>query len=185
MRRYETTYVLRPNLGEDQFTEVINRTNANIEEDGAVINIDRWGLKKLAYEIKKETQGYYICVDWAGTGAVVAEMERIFRIDERVIRFLTIKLADSIDQEAIQAETEKIANQAAEEAEGTEDAAADKTATDKAVTDKAVTDKAATDKAATDKAATDEAATDKAATDEAATDEAATDEAAPDDSAAK
>lgn len=113
MRRYETTYILRPNLGEDQITEIINRTNAIITDGaGTVINLDRWGLKKLAFEIKKETQGYYLCVDYTGTGAVVDEIERIFRIDDRVIRYLTVKLADSIDQETIQKEIERIATQA-------------------------------------------------------------------------
>ncbi len=121
MRRYETTYILRPNLGEDQLSEIINKTNANIEADGSVINIDQWGLKKLAYEIKKETQGYYVYVDFAATSAAVDEMERIFRIDDRVIRYLTLKLAESIDQDTIQQETERIANQdnEAEEEEAT------------------------------------------------------------------
>ncbi|MCW5208862.1 30S ribosomal protein S6, partial [Desulfobulbus sp. US1] len=78
MRHYETTYILRPNLGEEKFTEIIERTNAIIEGDnGSVIDIDRWGIKKLAYEIKKETQGYYICMNYAAPGSTIQEMERI------------------------------------------------------------------------------------------------------------
>ena len=114
MRHYETTYILRPNLGEDQFNEVIERTNAIITNDGgSVINLDRKGMKRLAYEIKKEAQGYYVYVNYAAPGTTVDEMERIFRIDDRLLRFLTIKLSDSIDQSSIDKEKERIAAQAA------------------------------------------------------------------------
>ena len=107
MRRYETTYILRPNLGESMFTEVIDRTNDIIKNDGgAIISLDRLGVKKLAYEIKKENLGYYIYFDFAAPATTVLEMERIFRLDDNVLRFLTIKLADSIDQETIDTEIE-------------------------------------------------------------------------------
>ena len=61
MRQYETTFILRPNLGEEQTTEIIDRTVAIITGDeGSVICLDRWGVKRLAYEINKEIQGYYV-----------------------------------------------------------------------------------------------------------------------------
>lgn len=117
MRHYETTYILRPNLGEEQFTEIIERTNAIVQDDnGSVIDVDRWGLKKLAYEIKKETQGYYICMNYAAPGTTVQEIERIFRIDDRVLRYLTVKLAEEINESGIDQEKEKIAALAAAEA---------------------------------------------------------------------
>ena len=110
MRHYETTYILRPNLGEDQFTEIIERTNAIITDDnGSIIEVDRWGIKKLAYEIKKETQGYYVYVNYAAHGTTVNEIERIFRIDDRLLRYLTIKLADAIDAEGVDRAREQIA----------------------------------------------------------------------------
>ena len=114
MRHYETTYILRPNLGEEQFTEIIDRTNAIITNDqGAVICLDRWGMKRLAYEIKKEVQGYYVYLNYAAPGKTVDEIERIFRIDDRVLRYLTIKLNDSMNAEAIEAEKQRIAEKAA------------------------------------------------------------------------
>ncbi len=116
MRHYETTYILRPNLGEDQFTEIIERTNAIVTDDnGSIIDIDRWGIKTLAYEIKKETQGYYVNMNYAAHGTTVAEIERIFRIDDRLLRYLTIKLADAIDEAGINTVKEQIAAQTAEE----------------------------------------------------------------------
>jgi small subunit ribosomal protein S6 len=118
MRHYETTYILRPNLGEAQFTEIIDRTNAIVQDaGGSIIAVDRWGLKRLAYEIKKETQGYYIYMNYAAPGSIIQEMERIFRIDDRVLRYLTVKLAEEIDAAGIDQEKEKIAAKAAAAAE--------------------------------------------------------------------
>ncbi len=115
MRRYETTYILRPHLGEGKFTEIIDRTNAIITDDGgSVINLERWGLRKLAYEIKKEKQGYYVYFDYAAKPSAVSEMERIFRIDDQVLRYLTIKLADDIDQETVDREIERFSAAPAE-----------------------------------------------------------------------
>ncbi len=120
MRHYETTYILRPNLGEEKFTEIIERTNAIIEGDnGAIIEIDRggdyWGMKKLAYEIKKETQGYYIYMNYAAPGSTIQEMERIFRIDDNVLRYLTVKLnkGKAIDETGVEQAKERIAAVAA------------------------------------------------------------------------
>ncbi len=102
MRHYETTFILRPNLGEEQSTEIIDRACAIITDDnGVVINTDRWGVKPLAYEVDKELQGYYVVLNYAAPGKTISELERIFRLEERVLRYLTIKLADSIDEEAI------------------------------------------------------------------------------------
>lgn len=114
MRHYETTYILRPNLGEEQFTEIINRTNGIVTDaGGAIISLDRWGIKRLAYEIKKEVQGYYVYMNYASTSDAVKELERIFRIDDRALRFLTIKLGDAMTAESIEAEKQRIAEKAA------------------------------------------------------------------------
>ncbi len=126
MRRYETTYILRPNLGEDQISEIIERTNGIIESfDGSIIQEDRWGLKKLAYEIKKESQGYYVFSDYAATGDAVDEIERIFRIDDQVLRYLTIKLSDAIDTDGVSDVKEQLALAEAEKAKAEEEEASE------------------------------------------------------------
>jgi small subunit ribosomal protein S6 len=150
MRHYETTYILRPNLGEEKFTEIIERTNAIIEGDnGAIIEVDRggerWGMRKLAYEIKKETQGYYVYMNYAAPGSTIQEMERIFRIDDNVLRYLTVKLdkGKEIDETGVEQEKERIAADAAakaaeaeelaqQDAEGGEGESSDTAADDKA-----------------------------------------------------
>ena len=108
MRRYETIFIVRPNAAEDEIASITSRATSIIEGDGGIIfRINNWGLKKLAYLIKKETQGYYVYVDYAGVPASVAEAERIFRIDDRILKYLTVKLADSCDPEAVK---EQLAN---------------------------------------------------------------------------
>ena len=105
MRRYETIFIVRPNVAEDEIEAVINKTSSIIEGDGGtIIKIDKWGLKKLAYLIKKEAQGYYVHIDYAAIPASVSELERIFRIDDKVLKYLTVKLDDSCDPEAIMEE---------------------------------------------------------------------------------
>jgi len=133
MRRYETTYILRPNLGEEQFSEIIERTNSIVTGDGgAIINLERLGNRKLAYEIKKEILGHYIYFDFAAPGSTIKEMERIFRIDDSVLRFLTVKLADSIDEETVANEIELIATIEAEKISAAAEAEAEKTSDDAA-----------------------------------------------------
>jgi len=130
MRRYETIFIIRPTIAEDEITGIIEKVNSIIEADGGTfIKIDKWGLKKLAYLIKKESQGHYVYVDYASVSASVAEMERIFRIDDRILKYLTVKLADSCDPDAIKellaqeeqaAEAEEAAEAPAETEEVTE-----------------------------------------------------------------
>jgi len=103
MRRYELIYILRPSLGEEQINTITEYTTQNIlDENGTIIDLNKWGMKKLAYNIKKESQGYYIYCEFAGSPAAVAEIERRFRIDDGVLKYLTIKTADFMTEEAIQ-----------------------------------------------------------------------------------
>ncbi len=108
MRRYETIFIVRQNVAEDEIAAITGKATSIIEGDGGIIfRINNWGLKKLAYLIKKENQGYYVYVDYAGIPAAVAEIERIFRIDDRILKYLTVKLDDSCDPEAVK---EQLAN---------------------------------------------------------------------------
>ncbi|MEJ2032962.1 MAG: 30S ribosomal protein S6 [Deltaproteobacteria bacterium] len=93
MRNYETIIIIKPNVAEDGIAAVLDRTQGIIEGDGgSVAKIDKWGLRKLAYLIKKEQQGYYVLMEFTGTPQAVAEMERIFKIDDRILKYMTVKL---------------------------------------------------------------------------------------------
>ena len=126
MRRYETIFILRPNIGEDEVTRVIeNTTKIVLDQEGSIIELNKWGMKKLAYLIKKESLGYYVYCDYAGTPAAVAEIERKFRIDDSVLKYMTIKTAAAISAEeieqAVNAVNEKEAALVAEEQAETEE----------------------------------------------------------------
>jgi small subunit ribosomal protein S6 len=119
MRRYETISIIRPNATEDEIAAICDRSAEIITaENGEIIRVDHWGLKKLAYLIKKEQQGYYVYCEFAGTPAAVAEMERIFKIDDRVLKYMTVKLQNVYvpdepaeeGEEAVEPDSEEISN---------------------------------------------------------------------------
>jgi small subunit ribosomal protein S6 len=103
MRRYETIFILRPSAGEEEINRIIgNTTQIILGDQGSIIELNRWGMKKLAYLIKKESLGYYVFCDFAGTPEAVAEIERKFRIEDLVLKYMTVKTAGSINAEEIQ-----------------------------------------------------------------------------------
>ena len=121
MRRYETFVIVDPDISEEQRTPIIERTiDLIIKENGLTVKVDEWGMRKLAYEIKKKPRGYYVRLDFCGTAAIVDEMERFFRIDDRVMKYMTVLLdkdvdLDQIKEELAKAEAEKEAAAAAAE----------------------------------------------------------------------
>jgi small subunit ribosomal protein S6 len=140
MRRYETIVILRPSLGEADNQAVIDRSISTIEDfDGSVIKTDKWGLKKLAYPINKETQGYYVYIQYAGLPAGVDEMERVFRIDDKAMKYMTVKLQDVFtplpEDEAVETEKAVETEEAAETKKAAEPVAeADSSATTETAT---------------------------------------------------
>ncbi len=122
MRRYETIFILRPSLNEKEIDTVVDMAVGIITDTaGKIIDLNRWGMKKLAYTIKKETQGFYVFIDYSGTPGAVAEIERRFRIDDTVLRYMTVKTSDDISDEQIVAATD-LASQKKIEAEKAEEA---------------------------------------------------------------
>ncbi|MDJ0720326.1 MAG: 30S ribosomal protein S6 [Desulfobacterales bacterium] len=103
MRRYETIVIVDPDIGEEQRAPVYDRIRELVpQKGGLVVEFDEWGARKMAYEVKKKKRGYYLRVDYCGTGELVNEIERQFRIDDRVLKYMTILLEDDVDMEAIQ-----------------------------------------------------------------------------------
>jgi small subunit ribosomal protein S6 len=105
MRRYETITIIDPDLSEEDRKPVMDRISELIsQQDGYLAIFDEWGSKKLAYEIKKKSHGYYVRVDYCGTGALVDEIERFFRIDDRILKYMTVLLDEEADIESIKNE---------------------------------------------------------------------------------
>jgi small subunit ribosomal protein S6 len=120
MRHYETVFIINPDLSEEDTTATVEKFSGILAAGGVAMGkVDLWGRRRMAYEVKKFGKGFYVLFDYGASPEAVAEMERNFKIDERVIRFLTIKKADIYDPEAIaRAEAEaaaRVAQAAAEE----------------------------------------------------------------------
>jgi small subunit ribosomal protein S6 len=114
MRRYETVWVVDGDLPDEEVQATIDKFTRIIStQGGTLVDLDEWGRRKLAYKIKGATRGYYILADFAGSPAAVKELERNYRIDDRVIRYHTVKKADKVDLEALQAEMAAKAEKAA------------------------------------------------------------------------
>lgn len=92
MRAYEVMYIIRPELDEEQNNAVIEKFKSLIENNGGEITkLDKWGKRKLAYEIKRNRDGFYILMKMNGEPETIAELDRVFRITDDIIKFLIIR----------------------------------------------------------------------------------------------
>ncbi len=92
MNIYETVFIVTPVLSDAQVQEVADKFQGIITENGGqIVNRESWGIKKLAYPIQKKTTGFYFFLEFTGEGPIVEAIEKQYRRDERIIRFLTFK----------------------------------------------------------------------------------------------
>ena len=126
MRRYETIFIIDPDLSEEGRVPLFERLkDLFIQHNGLLVVVDEWGARKLAYEIKKKARGYYVRLDYCGTGILVNEIERFFRIDDRVLKYMTVLLEKDVDIENVKEEIAKLeAEKAQTEQSGKSDAVA-------------------------------------------------------------
>ena len=94
MRKYESIFILRPSLEEEKRNEVIEKFKAIIAADGEIEKVEEWGNRKLAYEIEKIRDGYYVLVTFKANPSLPLELERNYRISDDVIRYIVINLED-------------------------------------------------------------------------------------------
>jgi small subunit ribosomal protein S6 len=114
MRRYETVWVVNGDLPDEEIKATIDKfTKVITGQGGTLVSVEEWGRRKLAYKIEGTFRGYYVISDFAGLPATVKELERNFRIDDRIIRYLTTKKADQVDLAALEAEIATKAQEAA------------------------------------------------------------------------
>jgi small subunit ribosomal protein S6 len=92
-------------MSEEDLTALMERSsNIITERKGVIAKAEKWGKRRLAYEIKKQKDGFYFYIDYAGDGSIVAEMERNFKIDDRVLKFMTITKEGAVTREGMDAE---------------------------------------------------------------------------------
>ena len=108
MRRYETFIIIDPDLSDEERSPIFEKVKDLIkQEECLLVTLDEWGGRRLAYEIKKKSRGYYVRLDYCGTGKLVNEMERFSRIDDRVMKYMTVLLDKHADIELIKEEIAK------------------------------------------------------------------------------
>jgi small subunit ribosomal protein S6 len=102
MRHYETIFIVNPNLSEEDYREALNKFTTMIEKQkGVLVRVEEWGTQKLAYVVKKFEKGVYVLMNYCGMPGLVAEIERDLKLDDRVLKYQTVKLADKVDPQAL------------------------------------------------------------------------------------
>lgn len=130
MRTYESIFIVHPDVVGDDQTAIIDKYLKILTDQGAeILKLDNWGIRTLAYPVKKQTKGCYVLVIFDAGPTVIAEFERRMRIDEKVIKFQTVILeggyvappvVEAAPEEA-SAETDEDSNEDAETSEANEE----------------------------------------------------------------
>ncbi len=93
LNQYETVFISTPVLSEAQTKETVEKFKDIIKKlGGEIVHEENWGLKKLAYPIQKKSTGYYYLIEFKAEGSLIAELEKQYRRDEKIIRFLTFRM---------------------------------------------------------------------------------------------
>ena len=91
MRNYECMFILKPDMEEEALQQAIDRYSAIVTDgQGEIVSIDKWGKRRLAYEIKDLFEGYYVLMNFKSEPAVVKELDRVMKIAEYMLRFMII-----------------------------------------------------------------------------------------------
>ena len=98
MKHYETIVIVNPNLGDEECKEVIKKFSNLAEKlKGVIVKIDEWGIQRLAYRVKKFDKGFFVLMDYCGNPGLVPEFERELKLDERILKYQSVKIEDNAD----------------------------------------------------------------------------------------
>lgn len=99
---YETTFIVRPEALDDELTRLRTRFEGIITERGGQLMVfEDWGRRRLAYPIERHEHGRYVYLNYVGTAETPSEIERIVGIEDNVVRFLTVRITEVADYEAV------------------------------------------------------------------------------------
>jgi small subunit ribosomal protein S6 len=102
MRKYEALLLLSPELAADNRQEILDNLKGVLEgQNATMLTTDEWGMKDLAYPVEKKTRGHYTRLEFAAPATAIAEFERIVRITDGIMKFITVKLADKYVPEEV------------------------------------------------------------------------------------
>ena len=88
---YETVFILSTKLGEEETAALVKKFTELVAANGTVDSVDEWGKRKLAYEINKESEGYYTLINFTSVPSFTAELDRVYKITDGVLRSLIIR----------------------------------------------------------------------------------------------
>lgn len=91
---YETMYIINPTIDAEATAAIVEKFKAIVATNGTVTEVNEWGKRRLAYEIDKVRDGYYVLVEFNGPATLNAELERNYRISDEVMRFVVVKLPE-------------------------------------------------------------------------------------------
>ncbi len=91
MNKYETVFIINPNVEEEGIKALVDKFSSVINNDGKVESVENLGKKKLAYEVKKNSEGTYMLINFEAAPSLVAELERVYRITDEVIKFIVVR----------------------------------------------------------------------------------------------
>jgi small subunit ribosomal protein S6 len=122
MRTYETIFIVHPDTVGDQYAAVVDKFKGILTDQGSeILKVEEWGTRKLAYPVKKQGRGTYVLVAYQAGPKVIAEFERRMRLDESIIKFLTVHLEKGLQEAAVKEPTEAPAESQVEADEAAED----------------------------------------------------------------
>ena len=109
MAFYESVLIARQDLGASQVSSLVSDLSETLKANGGeVVRVDNWGLKNLAYRIKKNRKGHYVVLNISAPATAIAEYERIMRFNEDVIRYMTVKVDELSNGETSAASEETV-----------------------------------------------------------------------------
>jgi small subunit ribosomal protein S6 len=107
-RIYESVVILKSSLGDPEIQEFTDTYTSRLEQDGGkIIKVDNWGKRKLSYEVKGERKGTYLCFTFSGKGSVIQPLENANRINDVILKSMTIRLEKPPNDTATDSEVEE------------------------------------------------------------------------------
>jgi small subunit ribosomal protein S6 len=107
-REYETIYILRFDVDAETAERVQARVGDAVErEHGRLVKVETWGRRKLAYPLRKQRRGVYVYLKYVGAGGLVAEIERNLKLQDAVVKFMTVQTTDEVDLAALHIDPEE------------------------------------------------------------------------------
>jgi small subunit ribosomal protein S6 len=101
VKRYETIFITHPELTEEDHVELEKKLRSTVATwKGDIVKLEDWGTKKLGYEIHKNSRGRYFLLEYLAVAALVRELERSLRLNERILKFQTVKVEERISSDA-------------------------------------------------------------------------------------